>query len=151
MRNSTFYKERGLMLVESLMAVAVFSFGILALISMQAAAIKQAGDAKLRADASYLASQMISQMWVDRSNLASYAHNTDGSGCVFSGGSTTFTNLTNWLGDADKKGTVNGTLPNATAQILVEPSTNLVTVTLCWSSPQETTTHNFSSRALISG
>ena len=118
---------------------------------MQAAAIKQAGDAKLRADASYLTGQIISQMWVDRSNLVNYAHNTDGSDCVFTGGTTTSTNLSNWLGNATKKGTLIGTLPNATSQILVETGTNKVTVTVCWRGPQETTTHNFTSTALISG
>lgn len=151
MRNSSLHKQGGLILIESLMAVAIFSFGILALISMQAIAIKQASDAKLRADASYLAGQIISQMWADRANLANYRHYVNGSDCVFTGTTAASANVTTWLGDSTKKGTVIGALPNATSQIKVETGTNLITVTVCWRAPQETTTHNFTSTALISG
>jgi type IV pilus assembly protein PilV len=151
MRNNLFRSQDGLMLIESLMAIAIFSFGILALIGMQAATIKQAGDAKLRADASYLAGQMISRMWVDRSNLASYAHQTGGTLCAFTGTNASSTEVSKWLGADDKKGTLLGTLPSASSQILVDTGTNRVTVTVCWQSPQETTPRNFTSTALISG
>jgi type IV pilus assembly protein PilV len=151
MRNNQLRRQNGLMLIESLMAIVIFSFGILALIGMQAATIKQAGDAKLRADASYLTGQMISRMWVDRSNLASYAHKTGGTLCAFTGTNASSTEVSKWLGAADKKGTLLGTLPNASSQILVQTGTNRVTVTVCWQSPQETTPHNFTSTALISG
>lgn len=144
-------KQRGVMLLEALIAIVVFSIGILALIGMQANAIKQVADAKLRVDAGYLASQIISQMWIDRSNLADYAHYVNGTNCNFTGSAAISTNVSNWIGTADKAGTVNGALPNASAQIVVETSTNLVTVTLCWRTPQETQTHNFMSTALISG
>lgn len=145
-------KEGGIVVLEVLIAVLVFSIGILGLINMQANAIKQAGDAKLRSEASYLAGQIISQMWVDRSNLASYSHmaTTDGN-CDFSGTAGTSTNVTNWIGSASQAGTILGTLPNPTTQILVQTGTRLITVTVCWRAPQETTIHNFTSTAVISG
>ena len=133
------------------MAIVIFSFGILGMISLQANAIKYASDAKLRTEASYLAGQMISQMWIDRSNLADYSHHAGGSNCTFTGAAAASSNVTNWIGSANQPGTVNGTLPNATAQILIETGTNLVTVTVCWRAPQETATHNFTSTGLISG
>ena len=143
--------QGGIVIVEVLLAVLVFSFGILGVINLQANAIKMNADAKLRSDASYLAGQMISQMWIDRSNLASYAHFTQGTACTFSGNAASSTNVTSWVGDADKPGTVLGSLPNATSQIKVETGTNMVTVKICWRAPQETETHNFTSTALISG
>lgn len=144
-------KQKGVMLLEALIAVVIFSIGVLALIGMQANGIKQVADAKLRVDAGYLASQIISQMWIDRSNLAKYAHYPSGSNCTFSGSASTHGNVTTWIGETTKAGTVAGTLPNASAQIIVEASTNLVTVTICWRAPQETQAHNFMSTALISG
>lgn len=133
------------------MGIVIFSFGILGMISLQANAIRHAGDAKLRTEASYLAGQMISQMWIDRSNLADYSHHPGGSNCTFTGAAATSSNVTDWIGSASQAGTLSGTLPNATAQILVEAGTNLVTVTVCWRAPQETVTHNFTSTGLISG
>ena len=144
-------RQGGIIIVEVLMAVLIFSFGILGVINLQANAIKLNADSKLRTDASYLAGQIISQMWIDRSNLADYAHYVSGTGCVFTGSAADSAHVTRWIGTAAKPGTVLGSLPNATAQIKVEIGTNMVTVKVCWRAPQETETHNFTSTALISG
>jgi len=146
--------QGGIIIVEVLLAVLIFSFGILGVINLQANAIKLNADSKLRSDASYLAGQIISQMWIDRSNLADYSHNADGTGCPFTtsaGSASSSTHVTSWLGRATRPGTVLGSLPNASAQIQVATGTNQVTVTVCWRAPQETDTHNFTSTALISG
>jgi type IV pilus assembly protein PilV len=66
--------QSGSALIEALVAVLVFSFGILALVSMQAASLRSTSDAKYRADASFLANQIIGQMWgVLPANLSTYA------------------------------------------------------------------------------
>lgn len=145
-------RQDGVMLLEGLIAVIIFSIGILALVGLQANAVKLSADAKLRVDASYLANQIISQMWVDRSNLANYVHySSQTSRCTFTGSAASSSNVTAWLGNSSKAGTVLGMLPNATAQIKVESGTNVVTVTLCWRAPQESQTHSYTSTALISG
>ena len=143
-------KQDGVALLEALIAILIFSFGVIGLVGAQAAAIKSAGDAKLRTDASYLAGQIISRMWVDRANLADYAHFTGGSDCTFTGTAAASANVTEWLGSTTQSGTV-GYLPNGAGQIVVETGTNLVTVTVCWRTPQETVTHNYTTTALISG
>lgn len=147
--------QSGIIIIEVLIAVLVFSFGILGVIHLQASAIKLNADAKLRSDASYLAGQIISQMWIDRSHLANYIHYPDGTpastGCTFTGSAGSSAHVTSWVGAADKPGSVMHSLPNAAAQIKVETGTNQVTVTVCWRSPQEDETHNFTSTALISG
>jgi type IV pilus assembly protein PilV len=154
MNSCSFKRQGGALLIESLIAIGIFSFGMLGLIGMQATAIKQSADAKMRADASYLAAQMIGQMWIDRSNLNDYQYQettTDITTCTFTGNSAS-TNVTSWLGSATQKDTVLGALPNANAQITVQTgNTGQVSVTVCWRAPQESTTHNFTTTALIKG
>jgi len=64
--------QAGVMLIEALIGILIFSIGILALIGMQGAAIRNTTDARYRSEASFLANQAIGQMWVDRANLAQY-------------------------------------------------------------------------------
>jgi type IV pilus assembly protein PilV len=64
--------QAGVMLIEALIGILIFSIGILALLGMQGAAIKNTTDAKYRSEASFLATQAVGQMWVDLANLASY-------------------------------------------------------------------------------
>ncbi len=61
------------MLLEALIGILIFSIGILAMLGMQAIGMRATVDAKYRSEASYLANQIIGQMWVDRANLGSYA------------------------------------------------------------------------------
>lgn len=65
------------MLLEALIGILIFSLGILALIGMQATAMRATMDAKYRSEASFLANEIIGRMWVDRGssggNLAQYA------------------------------------------------------------------------------
>lgn len=139
--------QRGSMLLEALIALLVFSVGILGLAGLQAVAVKQTADAKYRAEAAFLANQIIGQMWAGNpSELDSYAHRTTtGSGkCVFSGGASANAKVTDWLGDTTTLGTVAGNLPGAASekqQILV--SSGQVTVTVCWRGPQEPAFHNY--------
>ena len=65
-------RQGGVMLIEALIGILIFSIGILALIGMQGAAIKNTNDARYRSEASYYATQIIGQMWVDIGNLAKY-------------------------------------------------------------------------------
>ncbi|MEF8719392.1 MAG: hypothetical protein V5B44_17400 [Candidatus Accumulibacter necessarius] len=63
--------QRGIMLLEALISIAIFSIGVLGLIGLQAAAIKNADDARQRAVAAFYGNQLISRMWADdRANLA---------------------------------------------------------------------------------
>jgi type IV pilus assembly protein PilV len=66
--------QRGSVILEGLIAILILSLGILALMGLQGTTIKQAADAKYRSDASFLANQILGEMWVDRNNLAQYAN-----------------------------------------------------------------------------
>lgn len=148
--------QRGSMLLEGLIAILLFSVGILALMGLQAVAIRTTGDAKYRAEAAFLANQIIGQMFVDDpATLAGYAHNaTTGVGnCQFSGTASANANVTAWLGDAATLGTVRGSLPGATSalQQIIVGANNLVTVTICWKGPQEATPHQHVAVTQING
>ena len=148
--------QRGSMLLEGLIAILLFSLGILALMGLQAFAISTTADAKYRAEAAFLANQIISQMWVaNPTTLASYAHKaTTGAGnCTFTGAASSNVAVTAWLGDTTTSGTVAGSLPGATAalQQITVGANNLVTVTVCWKGPQETTPHKHVAVTQING
>lgn len=87
--------QKGSVLLEALIAVLIFSLGILALVGLQAAMIKNTGAAKYRTDASYIAQKRIGEMWADPSNLAAYVEaSTDISGMI-PGGRRSVTALAN--------------------------------------------------------
>ena len=115
-------KQEGVMLLEALVAILIFSIGIVAVMGMQAVSIEQVTQAKYRTDASYLANQITGQMWTDVPNLATYA--TAGS-----------------AGRAAWDTTVSKTLPGGTATITVVGT--LVTVTINWKLPNESVTRKY--------
>lgn len=57
-------RQGGIALLEGLIAILIFSLGILAIVGMQAVAVKQVSDARYRSDAALLANQLIGQMRV---------------------------------------------------------------------------------------
>lgn len=118
-------KEAGFALLESLLAILIFSLGILALVGFQAAAIRQSGEARQRADAAFIANQMESDMWgVDPGNL---------SGCA---GTFTASSGTSCAGNWQER---LAALPNSSAEVVVNNST--VTLTITWKMPGETDAH----------
>ncbi|MCZ7561141.1 MAG: prepilin-type N-terminal cleavage/methylation domain-containing protein [Burkholderiaceae bacterium] len=65
--------QEGATLVEALVAVLIFSIGVLAVVAMQAFAVTTVTDAKYRADASFLANQALGRLWGDPANLGLHA------------------------------------------------------------------------------
>lgn len=65
--------QRGVMLLEALIGILIFSIGILALLGMQAVAMRATIDAKYRSEASFLANEIVGVMWGDPANLGDYA------------------------------------------------------------------------------
>lgn len=146
--------QQGSVLLEALFAILLFSIGVLALVALQGVSIKNSVDAKYRSDASYLANQIVAQMWLDRSNIDRYAHYATGSSCAFTGAASAnvppswVTPVTAWVTQ------VTSLLPGAASdktQIVVNTvgGTKQVKVTVCWKGPQETVTHNFAVTAQI--
>ena len=68
-------QQRGGFLLEALVGILIFSFGILGLVGLQANAIRHVNDAQYRGEAVYLASTIVGRMWTD--NLAQLEANYD--------------------------------------------------------------------------
>lgn len=64
--------QQGSVLLEALLAVLIFSMGILALVGLQAAMVKNTSDAKYRAEASFIAQQKLGDIWVGGTDLANH-------------------------------------------------------------------------------
>ena len=135
--------QSGVMLLEALIGILIFSLGILAIVGMQAMGIKLASDSRDRAEASNLASQLVGQMWLDRAALASYQ---------YAGTGTVPAALTTWVAKVD------ATLPDAPAnRPIITVGASLLgasvgtqtTVTLRWRNPTEATVHQFVMTAYI--
>lgn len=140
--------QTGSALMEALVAIVVFSFGILGLLGLQAASIKNNGDAKYRSDASYFANQIVAQMWIDRSNIDAYAHKGAGAVCAFTGAASGNANVMGWISE------MSSVLPDASSsktqiQVVTVANTKQVKVTVCWKTPQDSAAHNFVTTARI--
>ena len=86
--------EGGFFLIEALIALLIFTLGILGMIGMGATAVGAQSDARYRSDAATLADEIAGhiQLNADRSNLAnlqlslnSFQHQPGGANCAFNG------------------------------------------------------------------
>ena len=121
-------RQQGVMLLEALVAILIFSIGILAIVGMQASAVRAVTDSRSRSEASFYANQLIAQIWVDARYATDYA---------FDGG-TPSARLTPWLNQ------VKAALPGAetlTPKVTVTNATSAgadVQVEIYWRTPEET-------------
>jgi type IV pilus assembly protein PilV len=68
MSNRLKQSNSGMVLLEALISILLFSFGILGLVSVQVAATQNSVNSQDRAVASILANDMVSQMWIKNSS-----------------------------------------------------------------------------------
>ena len=71
-RTTSTSRQEGVALIEGLIAILIFSLGILSIVGLQAVTLKQSTDAKYRLDASFLANQILGEMWAHRNSLDNY-------------------------------------------------------------------------------
>lgn len=126
---ATMNKQGGTILLEALIAILIFSIGILSLVGLQAMAVKHTSEAKYRTDASFVANKLIAQMWAD--NPAAIAGDYASGGAKFQ----------SWKGELQSPMTG---LPNANATIAIAPIAapqgNQITLTVTWRHPSEPAT-----------
>ena len=156
-------RQSGVMLIEALIALLIFSIGILGIVGLQSSAVTASSDAKYRSDAALLANELIGKMWASNRtqatlqiafaspNGAEYQNWAYVGALSGSPGTTT----------APAAGTVFGTLPGAAANpptvaIVSSGAANMtvssiVTITIFWQGPNETTVHNYIAEARIGG
>jgi type IV pilus assembly protein PilV len=128
-------RERGVMLIEALVAILIFSIGILAVVGMQGAAIKGVTSAKYRSEAAFLAQELLGQMWTDNGNIAAYA---------FAGAGAPPAKILPWVNKVQAR------LPDGANQLPIVTLTNpvpaagaptgaTVQITVRWRLPEEAT------------
>lgn len=133
--------QQGVMMIEALVGILIFSFGILAMMGLQAISIKNTVEARYRTEASFIANEIIGTMWTE----------CGGATCTLSSYDTTSgTNpkMTAWRTEvADKlPGIVVGGANSPTIVV----AGNAVTVTVFWRIPgSDATTRNFRTIAQI--
>lgn len=131
-------KQSGFLLIEALIAILIFSLGILGLVALQAVVIKETSSAQYRVEASMFTNQLIAQMWAeDKATLATNFASPDG--------------LRYLAWRADVVATGSGGLPNAAAQppTVVFGANNQVTITIFWQLPGAVTGSPFHQHTTI--
>lgn len=141
--------QRGVILIEALMAILIFALGILGLVGVNTMAATAQSDALYRAEANRLATRIVNEMWVNvnrqvdaatlAASLATFAHRADAGAagdCHTATAGTPSANaiVTAWVSDA----TGGRILPGSTdrmQQIVV--NNNQVVVTVCWKAPSD--------------
>ncbi|WP_126445962.1 type IV pilus modification protein PilV [Sulfuricystis multivorans] len=124
--------QNGATLLEVLVALLLFAFGILGLLGMQAVASQMTGEAKYRAEAAMYADQLISQMWTDDTAALAAQYDSTMGGAKFVA----------WRNQIQAAGTG---LPGATGTnepVVSIDANNVVTVTISWQAPTDVAPHH---------
>lgn len=115
--------QQGVILIEAMIAIVIFAFGVLGIVGLQAAMVRNTTDAKYRSEASYIAQQYVGLFWTDSDDI----------------GNSRFT--------ADK---ILSELPGGFLNITIDPNDkSKVDVTVSWTQPGETQAHNFTTSSRI--
>ena len=83
--------QSGSFLLEALIGILIFTFGILGLVGLQAQALRVTSDTEYRAEAAFLANRMVSEMWVADQTAGALKASYDSNGA--GAGYTKFQNL----------------------------------------------------------
>jgi type IV pilus assembly protein PilV len=150
------HRQVGSSLLETLIAILVFSLGILSMLSMYAVSISAAGDAQYRSEATNYATELLQAIGgsvprrtdgtVIATELAKFAVNASGGAtCAWTGGAPAAPALlTNWWARIQQTGSASqpaSGLPGASANGFVRvaisdvASFNRVAISICWDAP----------------
>jgi type IV pilus assembly protein PilV len=142
--------QTGSVLLEALIAILIFSIGILALVGMQATAINAVADAKYRSTAGYLADQIIGTVWANRTS----AFIPNASNVMVTTPDPTFNCAPNLCAANNGNSytlawasSVAGNLPAGTGSVSV--AGNTVTVSVFWQPPKDAVAHRHVVSAFI--
>ena len=121
---------RGSALIESLLAVLVFSVGLLSLLALLTATLKESDNARYRSEASLLATDLVSRMWSGERSLQSLRQRFTPSADEYQ----------RWLGRV--RSTLPGIANNQNLpELLIDDERNIM-LTLHWQTPSESQQHH---------
>ncbi|WP_333676199.1 hypothetical protein [Dyella sp.] len=153
-------RTQGIVLIDALVAILIFSVGIMGLVSLQGSAIDMTSASSYRINAAMLTDQVIAQMWAtpDFTQLSTLFAGTAGKDGKGTGG----TAYTSWFNTLDC--TASAKLPNCLPGVNSNPPTIVVTpqtisssgtvqyqvaVTLRWQAPSDSSAHTYVSTTAI--
>jgi len=124
---------RGIALIEALVGILIFAFGVLGLVGLQATMTKAQTGAKFRADAANSSQELIGIMWSDSAaNVGKYST----ANCAAYG------RCKDW---SDK---LKQTLPGAGAAVVVDAASGEVSITITWTQAGEGS-HSYTTSAMV--
>ncbi len=138
--------QAGVMLIEALIAILIFSVGVLGIIGLQGSAVKASVDARYRSEAALLANDLIGRMWASDRTQATLQ--------------TNYASATNGPQFVQWRNSVQAALPGAPANpptVVIAPSAGTavpsseVTIRIFWQVPGEVAVHNFVAVAQVGG
>ena len=137
--------QAGVMLLEALIGILIFSLGILSLVALQATSIQLTSDAKYRTDASLLANRLIGQMWASGLTPADLETAFESGGDQYNAWLADVQGIEGLPGVVAASSGIDSTLPTVT----VDAATGQVVITLFWRTPQMPTSGANSSHSHV--
>ncbi len=135
--------QSGAFLLEALVGVLIFAFGILGLVGLQAQAIRNTNDLQYRGEAIQIANAAMGRMWtMDRTQLKTSYEGDKGTGGE---GYTTLVEAASRLPGND----VDTNKPTVTVEAGPTTTSSLVTVTVRWQMPGEGTPHQYVGSVMV--
>lgn len=125
--------QKGVALIEALIAILIFSVGVLGIVGLQASMTRAQGAAMFRAQATYFANEVMGMMWADIPHLADY--DTASDRCK------AYAPCLAW------KTRVQGALPGGDP-VIATPGDGSVTITIAWTAPGESS-HRYQTRTSV--
>lgn len=114
-------QQRGVVLIEGLIAILIFSIAVLGLVGLQVSMSRAQSSAKYRIDASNLAADLVGTIWADSGKRTSY----DTAGCPGHPPCKAWSDR------------LKATLPASSYDIVFDSATGDFNITLRWSVPNE--------------
>ncbi|MDM4767714.1 prepilin-type N-terminal cleavage/methylation domain-containing protein [Pelomonas sp. SE-A7] len=116
-------RQRGVALIEALIAILIFAFGVLGLVGLQAAMTRAQTTGKIRADAANLASDLFGLVQTDHATML---------------GQYSTANCAGYPRCADWKTKVTAALPSAQVTLTTNEAARSIEVKISWQQGQET-------------
>jgi type IV pilus assembly protein PilV len=130
--------HQGSVLLEGLLAIFIFSVGLLSILMLLSTALIEVGNARYRSEASLLATTLLAEMWTgDRTLTALRA----------AYGSSDTAEFRAWHQQVAAR--LPGVTNSTNQPVIAIDNERRVTITLFWRTPSEATAHTFLTSAII--
>ena len=126
--------QNGSIIIEGLIAILIFSMGILAIVGLQAASIKSSSDSQYRMEASFFASRINSEMWASYSTLNAFS---------------TSPTYVAWINNVQARLPGANTIPPVVTLVGSQIAGYTATVRVNWQAPGDPEPHNYTAISYI--